>query len=1071
MPERQKILIVDDKEENLFALEKTLRDTEAEIIKATSGNEALAATLHHDFALAILDVHMPGMSGFELADHLRKDEKTLSLPIIFLTATFLDEGHVFQGYEAGAVDYIIKPSNPVILNGKVKAFLELAKYRSQLEEMVQERTRRLDHLNRILRKIRNINQLIVLEQDEKRLISEACNLLVDAREFDGAWITIVDSSRNFFDSACAGFGENSACFDKSFESGDFPPCCKEALQRHDVIVMDKAQACGRDCRLNASNCCKTMVTGLEHEGTIRGFMGIVLPAATAVDEEERSLFREVAGDIAYALHNMQVSKERQSMTAALRKNEERLRLALDAAKAGTWEWDLRTNENFWSEETWALFGLEPHSSKPSYETWRQTIRPDDWAEAEGTVQEAFSKGRELNAEWRTNDDSGGQRWLMSRGRPIRDKTGQVVRYIGIVMDITDRKKAEQALNQSEQRYRAVFNTASVGIDMVDGQGKFTEVNNALCRFLGYSAEELTRLNIRDVTHPDDLTQSLELLESVVAGKHSAYRLEKRYVRKDGETVWGDTAVSAILDAAGAYRATVGVIADITDRKKSEQAQQRLAAAVEQAAETVVITDAEGTIRYVNPAFEKTTGYSKDEAIGNNPRILKSGRHDDEFYKRMWKTLADGKTWMGRLVNKKKDGTFFEEDVSISPIRDDTGKTVNFVAVKRDVTKEVLLQEQLFQAQKMEAIGTLAGGVAHDFNNILQVALGYSELMLGEERLPQIYKADIKKINESARRGADLVKRLLTFSRKTEINPQPLNLNQRINEVRRMIERTIPKMIEIKLLLAEDPARVNADPTQIDQILMNLAVNARDAMAGGGELTFETANVILDERYARTNIEASPGRYVLLSVRDTGSGMDKDTLQHIFEPFYTTKGVGEGTGLGLAMVHGIVKQHGGHIKCYSEPGRGTAFNIYFPALVSDEEAEQTKVTALPRGGSETILLVDDEELIRDLGSRILTKAGYKVITASNGKEALDVFEGRGSEIDMVVLDLIMPEMGGKQCLEALLALAPSLKVVIASGLSADGPTKDALSAGAKGFVNKPYDIRQVLEVVREVLDQE
>jgi len=253
--------------------------------------------------------------------------------------------------------------------------------------------------------------------------------------------------------------------------------------------------------------------------------------------------------------------------------------------------------------------------------------------------------------------------------------------------------------------------------------------------------------------------------------------------------------------------------------------------------------------------------------------------------------------------------------------------------------------------------------------------------------------------------------------------------------------------------------------------MNIAVNARDAMPDGGKLIIETSNIILDEEYARTHLDAKPGYHVLLMVTDTGSGMDRDTLEHIFEPFYTTKAVGEGTGLGLAMVHGIVRQHGGHIRCYSEPGTGTTFKIYFPALVSDEEQEETTTREMPRGGSETILLVDDEEMIRDLGSRILTKAGYKVIKASNGKDALEVYQTRSYEIALVILDLIMPEMSGRQCLEGLLALDPSVKVIIASGYSANGPTKDALSAGAKGFVNKPYDIRQVLEVVRGVLDAE
>ncbi len=390
---------------------------------------------------------------------------------------------------------------------------------------------------------------------------------------------------------------------------------------------------------------------------------------------------------------------------------------------------------------------------------------------------------------------------------------------------------------------------------------------------------------------------------------------------------------------------------------------------------------------------------------------------------------------------------------------------------RDVTQYKQLQNELIQAQKMEAVGTLAGGVAHDFNNLLQVVLGYSELMLSDDRLPARFRADLDRIHQASRNGADLVQRLLTFSRKTDVKPRPLNLNRHIEQLKNMLSRTIPKMIEIRLVLADELAAVNADPTQVDQILMNLAVNARDAMPEGGRLSIQTENVTLDEHYAKTHLGAKPGRYVLLAVSDTGQGMDKETLEHIFEPFFTTKGPGEGTGLGLAMVYGIVKQHGGYIVCYSELSRGTSFKIYFPSLVSDEKLAAAETKKLPRGGSETILVVDDEELLRDLGSRILTKAGYTVITASNGKGALEVYHARGGEISLVILDLIMPEMGGTQCLEGLLRLDPSVKVVIASGYSAYGTTRDALASGARGFVSKPFDISQVLEVVRAVLDEE
>jgi two-component system, cell cycle sensor histidine kinase and response regulator CckA len=505
-------------------------------------------------------------------------------------------------------------------------------------------------------------------------------------------------------------------------------------------------------------------------------------------------------------------------------------------------------------------------------------------------------------------------------------------------------------------------------------------------------------------------------------------------------------------------------------RRSEEAQKRLAIAVEQAEEAIMITDLEGTIQYVNPAFEKVTGYSRDETLGKNPRILKSGKQDQEFYRNLWSTVTQGKVWRGRFVNRRKDGTFYREEATISPVRDRSRRIVNFVAVKRDVTQELSLQEQLLQAQKMEAIGTLAGGVAHDFNNLLTVVMGFSELLLAEKDQKNPEYADLKKIFHAARNGADLVKQLLTFSRKSEPKPVPMNLNKQIVQVEKMLRRTIPKMVDIQLELSADLPRINADPSQIEQVLMNLAVNSRDAMPQNGKLTLKTEALTLDEEYCRLHAEANPGEYVMLEISDTGRGMDKETAAHIFEPFFTTKEVGKGTGLGLAMVYGIVKQHNGHITVYSEVGLGTTFKVYVPAIEGDVEPELEDSGIMPAFGTETVLLVDDEDLVSDLGARILTKHGYTVLKAANGREALDLFKKERSRISLVILDLIMPEMGGTECLKELLKIDPQVKVLVASGYSADASVKETIQLGAKGFVTKPFRVNELLRDVRRVLDE-
>jgi PAS domain S-box-containing protein len=411
--------------------------------------------------------------------------------------------------------------------------------------------------------------------------------------------------------------------------------------------------------------------------------------------------------------------------------------------------------------------------------------------------------------------------------------------------------------------------------------------------------------------------------------------------------------------------------------------------------------------------------------------------------------------------------------------DSNGKPLRIVGTTLDVTERVRageekehLKAQLFQAQKMESVGTLAGGIAHDFNNLLTIILGYSEMLLEDRDEKDPAYADLQKIIQTARSGAEVVQRLLVFSRKAETNPVPLDLNRQVRNTGGLLSRTLSKMIRIEMRLEDGLKFVSADPTQMDQIVMNLAINAKEAMPDGGVLSLETSNVRLENDFCARHPGVTPGDYVLLSVSDTGKGMDKKILDRIFDPFFTVKGwdLRKGTGLGLPVVFGIVQQHGGCIEVLSEVGKGTTFKIYFPALVSELEAQETTARVMPSGGPETILLVDDEEHILELGKRVLSKAGYTVFTAKDGREALELYKAQGEKISLVILDLIMPEMEGKQCLKELLKINPEARVLVASGYSADGPTKEALEGGAKGFVSKPFDMGQLLQTVCKVLDE-
>jgi two-component system, cell cycle sensor histidine kinase and response regulator CckA len=658
-----------------------------------------------------------------------------------------------------------------------------------------------------------------------------------------------------------------------------------------------------------------------------------------------------------------------------------------------------------------------------------------------------------------------------RVSPLVDQRGRVMGSVHVMRDVTERKMKEEALMESEERFRLTFLTSpdSININRLS-DGLYIDVNNGFTATIGYSREEIigkSSLELNIWHNPQDRQRLIQSLQE--AGYVS--NMEAKFRAKDGAVITGLMSARVIMLNGEPH--IVSITRDIEEWKRTQSAlkesEQRYRALFEESMDAVFSVLRDGEITDANASFCKLFGYTREEMIGKDIRELyldpaARPKFQEEIEK-------NGSVKDYQIKFRKRDGTEIDCLLTSSVHFGQDGSIAGYRGILRDLTLRKGLQRQLLQAQKMESIGTLAGGIAHDFNNLLTVVLGFSELLLiGKDERDPSY-ADLQKIHQSARSGADLVRRILLFSRKAEINPRPLNLNHEIEQTRKMLVRTIPKMIKFELVLSDEPAIVHADPTQLEQVILNLAVNAQDAMPDGGKLTFETKHVTLDEAYCGLHVEAKPGDYVMLSVSDTGHGMDHETLSHIFEPFYTTKETGKGTGLGLAMVYGIVKQHGGYINCYSEPETGTTFKIYLPVIPPAAKLETLTAKPILPHGTETILLVDDEEMIRDLGKRILERSGYTALTAANGKEALNLYRKKKGRISLVILDLIMPEMGGRQCLEELLKIDPQVKVLIASGYSASGETKKAIESGAMGFVDKPYDISQVLQAVRQVLDQD
>ncbi len=662
--------------------------------------------------------------------------------------------------------------------------------------------------------------------------------------------------------------------------------------------------------------------------------------------------------------------------------------------------------------------------------------------------------------------------VLGVGNKATDYTDEDIETISFIADlaweIVERKRAEEAFQQSEEHLRRVYENSPLAYQSLDAEGRLVDANPAWCEMTGYRRDEVVGRPIADFLTPP----SVELLRQrfpAFKAKGEVRGLEFEMVHKDGTRFEIEVNGKTGREPDGTFRQTYCILHDITERKQLEKEMRRSAAAMEQAAEAIIITDTDGVIQYVNPAFTRVTGYSREEALGQNPRFLKSGRHDAAFYADLWSILLRGETWVGRLWNKKKDGSAYEEEASIAPVRDESGRVAYYVAVKRDVTREVELQERLNRAQKMEALGSFASGIAHDFNNLIMVIQGTTERMLRLMGPGDPLRGELNTILRSARNGGELTRGLLSFSRRQILQPEVVRLDELVQGVVPMLRRIIPEHCDVLFDTAPGAGCVRVDRNHLEHVLLNLCVNGRDAMPSGGTLTIGVANSELDDAYVASHPWATAGSWVALTVGDTGTGMDKETLSHIFEPFFTTKEAGRGTGLGLATVYGIVKQHGGLIDVVSEPGIGTTFTIFLPRVEAPGSPEPASwEEPLLHGRGERILFVEDEPELRRLLVKTLTDLEYQVSEAADGTGALALMAESEKPFDLIVTDLVMPIMGGLDLYHRVRETHLHLPVLISSGYGEVGHSNTLPADRNLGFLAKPYDIAALARAVSSLL---
>jgi two-component system, cell cycle sensor histidine kinase and response regulator CckA len=1089
------VLVVDDTLANLKLLADVLEGAGHRVRLANDGELALRSVQARRPDLVLLDIRMPGLDGFEVCRRLQADAATRDIPVIFLSS-LTETADKTKAFHLGAVDYLPKPVAPEEVLARVGNHLalsiararlrtqnlqllevneELKGHRERLEQTVESRTAALRdevierrkaeererHLNRVLRAIRNVNQLIVREKDPTRLIQQACESLVETRDYRAIWMVQTGESGRPTRLGESGWGDGFGPFAAHLLDGH-PPACWEAARRSErgLAVFTPARSC-RECLLWESyRQDSAVVVPIRHGGRDFGVFGVCLATGLEIDSDEEALLVEVAGDLGFALFAIESERRRDMYARIVASSQEGMALI--------------DRDYVYLEANSTYLGLVGRKDDSVAGRRVPEIVGEEFFKSVKQRLDRCFEGEAVVADVSRDIPGRGLSFTEARYSPCRAPDGSVTAAAVSIRDVTASKRAATALQTSEARYRALFEMSRDALmTLAPPSWRFTSANPASIAMLGARTEEdlVSRAPWEfSPEHQPDGRMSADAAAEMIATamRTGSHYFEWTHRRFSGESFPASVLLARIeVEGQTILQATVR---DETVRRKVEAERERLTMAIEQAAEAVVITDATGTITYVNPAFEEITGYTRVETLGQNPRLLKSGAHDEVFYRALWETISAGRTWRGRFVNRKKDGTLYTEETTVSPVRAATGAITSYVAVKRDITRDLDLEAQFLQSQKMEGIGRLAGGIAHDFNNLLSVILGYAGFAFDGAPEGSALREDLLEIRNAGERAAALTRQLLAFSRKQVLQPELLDLNLVLMNAEKMLRRIIGEDVDLVLVRAPALGLVQADPGQVEQVIMNLAVNARDAMPKGGKLTFETADVELDAEYAARHGGVAPGHYVMMAASDTGTGMDQQTMARVFEPFFTTKELGRGTGLGLSTVFGIVQQSGGSIFVRSEVGQGTTFRVYLPRRDPADTAIATEPSAEPpqSAGTQTVLVVEDEEALRRLTKRALEAAGYTVLAAASGEEALAISERQIGDIHLLLTDVVMPRMSGRSLAEDLALRRPTLKVLYMSGYTDDAIAHHGVLDAGMRFIAKPFTSEALTRRVREVL---
>ena len=653
--------------------------------------------------------------------------------------------------------------------------------------------------------------------------------------------------------------------------------------------------------------------------------------------------------------------------------------------------------------------------------------------------------------------------------PILDERRNCCAVAVVLRPIVGSPEQEEELRLNGERFSQAFEYGPIGMALIAPDGTWLTVNRILCDLIGYTTEELRKTNFQSITHPEDLSAELDLAARTLKGEINFYQIEKRYLHKQGHTVWIHITLSLVRDRDGHPLYFIKQVQDITETKCANEKIAQQAALLDKARDAIVVRDLTGKVLFWNKSAERLYGWTSGEILDRNIAefLYTDPSRFDEVNRQ---TIGSGE-WQGILQHRTREHGEITIEARWTLIRDDSGQPKSILAINTDVTEKKKIEAQLMRAQRMESIGTLAGGIAHDLNNILTPIMMSIEMLKQTSNHPRA-RIIIETIEMTAKRGADIVRQVLSFARGMKgdhVEVQPRHL---LKDIQTLIKETLPKNIQLKYRFPHESWTLLGDPTQLHQILMNLCVNARDAMPGGGSLTITTENAVIDEQYAAMHLDATPGKYVVISVSDTGTGIPPAILDKIFEPFFTTKEIGKGTGLGLSTVLAIVKSHKGFLNVTSIVGQGTTFHVYVPAVEESvgDAGNVPEPSDLPLGQGETVLIVDDEAAILKITGETLEAFGYKVLTANDGAEAVALYAENRGRIAAVFTDMAMPVMDGLCTIRVLTKMNPKIKIIAASGLK-NNPNAQASGPEIQYLIDKPYTAATLLKTLRIVLSED